>query len=101
MSRVVPWSYPKTGFLSTSAWPLFLLRLVGSEGKVCQFQITIIRSTCRSLNKDFGGTALMFPQSFVIDPQTEVVVGARFIDGALGVRLALLDNFLRQWAQGK
>jgi len=43
----------------------------------------------------------MFPQSFVIDPQTEVVVGARFIDGALGVRLALLDNFLRQWAQGK
>jgi len=43
----------------------------------------------------------MFPQSFVIDPQPKLMVAAGLIYGALGVRLALLNNSLRQMSPGE
>ena len=42
----------------------------------------------------------MFPQSFVIDPQAELMVRAGLINRALGVRLALMHVFLRQFGLG-
>ena len=70
---------------------LFLLRLLGSQCKVGQFQITVDASTWIAMNKDFRWAALMFPQTFVIDPQPKVAVSAGFINRSLGVRLTLLN----------